>query len=58
MNQVAWGIIRGFIAGVAILAVFGFLFGKWDSKELMVYGLSVFVMIMGALLIGKFCFPF
>lgn len=60
MNVIAWRIIEGFINAVAILSVIIILFSDWkwkNYKELWQFGGIIFLLIFGALIIGKFVFP-
>ena len=59
MNQIAWRIIEGFTGGVAVLTVLCIVFGEWRNiVHLCLLGVTAFVLIFGALFIGKIYFPF
>lgn len=53
MNKIAWEIIGTAIISVVIL-IFGDFKGIW---ALAIFAITVFVLIFGALIIGKFFFP-
>jgi len=58
MNHIAWQVIHGFIDTVGVMAVLSCFFGSWTWKSISVFAVIVFILIFGALLIGKFFFPY